>query len=273
MSAFPRIVLICLAVIGSNRFAEAQVSVISDLSHDREIQAGEEYEGTIVLANSSTEPAEAKAYQTDYLFFNDGRNIYGDPGSTERSNAGWITFHPSRVILPPRSRVTIEYRVSVPLNTATTQLNGSYWSMLMVEEIGRGSPESSLEEPKDSQMGVTQVIRYGIQIATHIAGTGIREVRFMETRLMREQRGGHYLQVDIENSGDLWMRPEVYVDLFDGKGNPHGRHPGSTFRMYPGTSVRQRIVLPDLPEGEYRALVVVDAGGDDAFGAEYTIKF
>jgi hypothetical protein len=43
--------------------------------------------------------------------------------------------------------------------------------------------------------------------------------------------------------------------------------------MYPGTSVRQRIVLPDLPEGEYRALVVVDAGGDDAFGAEYTIKF
>jgi hypothetical protein len=273
MMTFPHKILICIAAIGLSRYAEAQVSVISDLSHDREVQAGETYDGTIALLNSSTEPAEAKIYQTDYLFFNDGRNIYGDPGSTERSNAGWITYHPPRVVLPPRSTVTIEYRVSVPLNSSSTQLNGSYWSMLMVEEIGKGSPESSLAEPKENQMGVTQVIRYGIQIATHITGTGSREVKFLETKLMKQNSGDHYLQVDIENSGDLWMRPEVYVDLFDGSGIPRGRHPGSAFRMYPGTSVRQRLALPDLPAGEYKALVVVDAGGDDAFGAQYTIRF
>ncbi len=35
----------------------------------------------------------------------------------------------------------------------------------------------------------------------------------------------------------------------------------------------QRISLPALPPGDYKAMVVVDAGDEDAFGAQYTITF
>jgi len=273
MTLIPRILLALFVGVALGGDLSAQISVIGDLSHDREVQPGETYEGTISLSNSSTEPAEAKVYQTDYLFFKDGRNIYGEPGRIERSNAGWITFNPSRIIIPPRSTATVEYRVTVPLNTARTQLNGSFWSMLMVEGIGKGSPESSLGDPAETTLGLSQVFRYGVQIATHIAGTGNRAVRFVDTKFLKQETGDHYLQVDIENSGDLWMRPDVYVEVFDAEGKSQGKHPGSSFRMYPGTSVRQRIPLPELPSGEYRALVVVDAGGDDAFGAQYTFRF
>ncbi|MGB5873319.1 MAG: hypothetical protein WBG01_02090 [Bacteroidota bacterium] len=273
MRTIPRILLALIAGVLFAGELQAQISVIGDLSRDREARPGETYEGTILLRNGSAEPAEAKIYQKDYLFFRDGKNIYGEPGSADRSNSGWITYNPSRVVVPARSMLTVEYRVTVPLNSGTTQLNGSYWSMLMVEGISKGSPESSLGEPDKKTLGVTQVLRYGVQIATHIAGTGARAIEFLDTQLVREETGEQYLQVDIENSGDLWMRPDVYVEVFDREGKSRGRHPGSSFRMYPGTSVRQRIIMPELPSGEYKVLVVVDAGGDDAFGAQYTLRF
>ena len=69
------------------------------------------------------------------------------------------------------------------------------------------------------------------------------------------------------------MRPEMYVELFDERGASVGTFRGALYRMYPGTSVRQSIDLTTVPPGTYKALVVVDAGADDVFGAQYTLKF
>jgi hypothetical protein len=81
------------------------------------------------------------------------------------------------------------------------------------------------------------------------------------------------MQVDIGNDGDLGMRPEVTVELFDQTGSSKGKFNGIRNRLYPGTSVRQRIVLEGIPAGKYKALVVIDDGRDDVFGAEYTLEF
>ncbi|MGH2566987.1 MAG: hypothetical protein ACRDGA_01510, partial [Bacteroidota bacterium] len=142
-------------------------------------------------------------------------------------------------------------------------------SMLMVEGIPTGSPESSA---KRNQMGILQTIRYGIQIATTIANSGARKIRFVDRKLVTNEKGERILQVDIENTGDLLMRPEMYVELFDERGTSLGKFRGASYRIYPGTSVRQSIDLTAIPKGSYKALVVVDAGGDDVFGAQYTLQ-
>lgn len=250
----------------------AQVSVIGELSHDREAQAGEKYDGVIVVKNDTNEPQEAKIYQTDYLFYFNGTNDYGDPGTTPRSNAKWITFSPSYLTIPPQSTVTINYSVNVPQMLGDKNLVGTYWSMLMVEGIAKGSAESSLPaDPKKTQMGIRQTIRYGIQIATHIAQTGTKKVDFLDAKLVTKEDGKKYLQVDVENVGEIGIRPEVYVELFDQTGASKGKFPGVRYRIYPGTSVRQMIELMKIESGTYKAVVVVDAGGDDVFGAEYTL--
>ncbi|MBM4162371.1 MAG: hypothetical protein FJ217_14880 [Ignavibacteria bacterium] len=255
-------------------FAQAQVSVIGELSHDREAKPGERYEGVIVIRNDTNEQQEAKVYQTDYMFYRDGTNNYADPGTLPRSNAMWVTFSPSYLTVPPQGTVTINYAVAVPASTDDRRLNGSYWSMLMVEGIPKGSAESALpRDPKKTQMGIRQTIRYGIQIATHIAQTGTKTVGFLDTKLVTKEDGKRFLQVDLENTGDLFMRPEVYVELFNEQGVSQGKFSGVRFRMYPGTSVRQMIDLSTVAAGTYKALVVVDAGGDDIYGAEYTLKF
>jgi hypothetical protein len=263
-----------VAMLMLNTAVTAQVSVIGELSNDKEVRPGEKYEGAISVRNDTNEPQEVKIYQTDYLFYRNGTNAYGDPGSHARSNARWIKFSPSFVTIPPLSSVPINYSVDVPQDTPEKKLVGSYWSMLMVEGIAKGSAESGAQrDPKKTQMGISQTIRYGIQIATHIAQTGTKKVSFVETKLIPNEKGKRYLQVDLENDGEVWMRPEVYVELFDETGASKGKFSGVRYRLYPGTSVRQMIDLTSAPSGSYKALVVVDAGGEDVYGAEYTLKF
>jgi len=254
--------------------AAAQMSIIGDLSQDHEARPGQTYDGSILVKNDSREPQQAKVYQTDYLFSYDGTSNYADPGTTARSNARWVSFSPSFVVVQPGGTASINYTVAVPESLGRAAPAGSYWSMLMVEGVANDAPESSLGKKSDRpELGLRQTLRYGIQIATHIAGTGRRSVKFLGARLMMVAGVGTVLQVDVENNGSLWFRPDVYVELFDSAGTSHGRFAGQKFRMYPGTSVRQQIDLHTIRAGKYKALVVVDAGGDDVFGAHYMLEF
>ncbi|MBE0558177.1 MAG: hypothetical protein IH628_13170 [Proteobacteria bacterium] len=110
-----------------------------------------------------------------------------------------------------------------------------------------------------------------MQIASHVAGTGRKEVRFLGVRVQTETDGSRQLIVDVQNVGDLWFRPSFSAEIFDGSGNSMAVLKGSTFRMYPETSVRQRIDLGTLPRGKYTVVLILDAGGEDVFGAEYTL--
>ena len=262
------VALLCLSTIGW-----AQVSVIGELSQDREARPGEQYEGSIIVKNDTNEPQEAKVYQTDYLFYFNGTNDYAEAGTTARSNAQWVSFSPSYLTIPPQSTISVNFTVTVPQFLNEKNLVGTYWSMLMVEGIAKGSAESTLPtDPKKAQMGIRQTIRYGIQLATHIAQTGTKNIKYLDAQLVTKEDGKKYLQVDLENTGDIGIRPDVYVELFDASGASAGKFSGVRFRLYPGTSVRQMIELTKSAKGRFKALVVVDAGGDDVWGAEYTLE-
>jgi len=267
-----RFLLLAIACVPP--FLRGQISIIGALSPDKDAMPGETYEGSILVKNDGAEPAEAKVYQTDYFFAFDGTNDYGKPGTMPRSNAQWVRFSPATMIIPALATATLNYSVTVPPTVTGKELSGTYWSMLMVEGIPKGSAESTLSpKPKKAEMGVRQTLRYGIQIATSISGTGKKAVRFVAGKLLHGKGGGTTLQVDIENNGTLGFRPEIYAELFDSKGQSLGKYPGARYRMYPGTSVRETIDLSKIPSGSYKALVVVDAGGEDVFGAQYTLIF
>lgn len=247
----------------------AGVSVTSGLTYKKEAQVRDTYKGVIHLSNTGEDPQEVKIYQTDYLFFCDGRNIYGEPGKDPRSNADWITFSPHRCIIPPKGTSEVNYIFEVPDDQTLT---GTYWSMIMIEGISSSSPEAARQEKDKATFGISQVIRYGAQMITQIGDTGTRKLKFLKTRLLKEDKG-RILQLDIENIGERLLRPSLWVDLYDQKGGSIGKFEGEKLGIYPATSVRFRIDLSQVPKGEYKALVVADCGGDDLFGATYTLKF
>ena len=252
--------------------AVGQISVVGQLVDDRFIAPGARYDGSVMIRNDTDAPQEVKVYQTDYTFRFDGMTVYGEPGESVRSNARWISFTPSRLQLDPRATGVVHYAVAVPESTALGGVAGSYWSMLMIEGVAPGSPESSAPRPADrNTMGISQLVRYGLQIASHITGTGKKEVRFLDVRIQTEPGGSRLLIVDVENVGEVWFRSGFSAEIFDSSGNSKGTFQGSAFRMYPGTSVRQQINLGGLSRGKYTVVLLLDAGGEDVFGAEYSL--
>jgi hypothetical protein len=260
---FPSMALFALACLPRTF---AGVSVVGDLTQESTAGRGQSYTGTIVLQNTGDEELEVDLYQTDYRFSADGRNDYGEPGKSPRSNAAWIVFSPRHLSMPARQRAEVSYTVQVPDDAS---LVGSYWSLLMVE----GLPKPVAEAPKSVQPAITlkTVIRYGIQMITNIGDTGTRALQFAATRLLRDGRS-RSLQIDVENPGERWLETAFWVELYDGKGALAGRFEAEKQRVFPGTSVRFRFDLSAMPEGTYRCLAVADAGGDNLFGANYTLQ-
>ncbi|CAN5527490.1 hypothetical protein BH23BAC4_BH23BAC4_08210 [soil metagenome] len=247
--------------------ANAQISVQSPLSDDREAAIGSTYTGVVIVVNESTEAQQFRIYQTDYHFAADGSNRFAAAGSSHRSNAQWVELGARTYTVPPRETMSFGYSVTVPEALSEP---GSYWSMLMVEGIPMESLESTLNSSEERQMGVLQVTRYGIQIATHVTG-GEAGVSFEDVAI-EAGADGHFLQVDLGNAGTRLADAALTVELFSSGGTALGRRGGDRFRIYPGTSVRHRIDLSDLPSDSYEALILVDAGGEALTGAQFTLE-
>jgi hypothetical protein len=247
------------------------ITVMGDLTIETTTEAGGSYEGTITIANGGDREEEVKVYLTDYLFFADGRDIYGEKGKDPRSNADWLSFSPQRLIVPAKQLAGIRYSVKVP-NRAV--LSGSYWSMLMVEGLPTETPveQAQTSTPDSPTTTVKTVMRYGIQIISDIGDSGSRQLRFLNPALSRDG-GITTLQVDVENSGERFLLPAFRTELYDENGIKRGQFEGGTAHTLPGTSVRVKTDLgADVREG-YRALFIADCGGDDLFGVSYAMKF
>jgi len=256
----------CLSIPSATK---AGVSIIGGLSHEKKAKPGEIYKGSVLIQNNGAEPEEFKVYQTDYQFCFDGSNNYGTPGKLERSNANWLSFNPHRLTIRPDEVLTVNYTVKVPDDS---NLVGTYWSMLMIEGIPKSSPESSQLEDGKTKIGINQIMRYGVQMITNVGDTGERNLKFLQTKLLKEDQK-RVLQVDIENIGQSWLKSSLWAELYDKNGRYIGKFDGGRKHLYPGTSVRYKVDLTDTPEGTYKALVVADCGGDNVWGANYNFKF
>ncbi|MGA1842045.1 MAG: hypothetical protein ACMUIU_15610 [bacterium] len=250
------------------RVAGAQINILGEMSHEKKARPGETYEGEIIIKNRGQGIEEVKIYQTDYLFSCEGGSTYGEPGKIPRSNAPWIKFRPNRLKIGPKQQESIHYVVKTPRDES---LVGTYWSILMIEPISKDSPESSQSKENDVAIGVRQIFRYGVQIATHIGNTGVGMLMFLDTKLLKEKEE-RILKVDVENIGETFLRPSLSVELFNENGTHVGRYKAGPFRTYPGTSVRFEVDLGQIAEGIYKALVVADCGGENVFGGTYNLK-
>jgi len=255
--------MLCLSIVTAAAPCLAGIVVVGALTHEAELTPGGMTQGRIMVRNDSEHPQQVKVYQNDYLFHADGTNLYGDPGSVARSNAAWISFSPRLMTIQAGETVPVHYALRVPSDPS---LRGTYWSLLMVEPIPDGTLDP--EGPKNKSMAVATILRYAVQMVTHIGNTGACESTIIDKRLVTDN-GASALFVDIENTGERWLRPLVWLEVYDDRGAPRGRIEGQQLRIYPGCSVRFQIDLTTLPSGDYTGLLIADNGDEHVFGARY----
>jgi len=248
--------------------ARADIGITNGLTHEKTVLPGEAYESLIIVKNFGDKTQSFKAYQTDYCFYSDGRQVYPDPGQMPRSNAKWITYYPQRLVLAAGESAEIKCVVKVP---AGGNLSGTYWSLIMVEPVTEVGPEAVRTRDGRVKLGIKEILRYGVQVISHIGDSGKREIKFLDTRLVQEGQK-KVLQVDVENIGERWLRPVLYVELFTETKGSVGKYEGGKLRIFPASSVRYRVDLTNVPKGRYKAMIIVDNQDENVFGAEYQLQ-
>lgn len=260
-------VLAAAIAIAAPAALRAQIAVLSSTVEEKTAGPGEKYTGTIVVANQTSQPQVARIYQTDYRFSSDGTAHYDDPGTTAHSNASWITPQASRIVVPANSQVAVPYAVAVPLSDS---LRGTYWSMIMVE----GAPvEPAAGAGAKPAVAVGAVMRYAIQLATHIRASGTRTVKFDSPSAVKNANGAAALDLDMTDTGERGFRPTLWVEVYDAQGVLRAQAKQVRGLLYPGTSLHQHFDLGALPAGTYKAVVFADTGEDSVFATQFTINF
>jgi hypothetical protein len=245
--------------------ADAQIAVVGSTVEEHAAAPGQSYEGTILVRNLTTIPQPVRIYKSDYLFYADGTSHFDDPGTTPRSNANWIKPSASSIVVPPSGEVTISYTISVPANDT---LRGTFWSALMIEGAPTAPPATGTK-----QVGVGAMIRYAVQLATHLPKSGSRKVAYSNHVLSTDSTGHRVFELDVQNTGERAYRPNLWVELYDANGVLRGRREQQRGLLYPGTSLKQRFVFDALPAGSYKAVVFADSGDDAVFASQYKLDY
>jgi len=260
----PRLVLLLTTVAPASG---AQIAVIGNTVEEHTAAPGESYLGTIVVRNLTKQDQPVRIYQTDYSFFADRTSHFDDPGTTTRSNAKWVTPTVRSVLVPPSSEMTVTYSVKVPTSDS---LVGTYWSTIMVEGAPTEAGRSSGGKP---QVGVGSVMRYAVQVATHIKTTGSRKVSFTNTRFVNDTATKEQsFELEVQNAGERAYRPTLWIEVYDADGVLRANARQERGLLYPGTSLKQVFKLGKLAPGTYRAAVFADSGEDTVYGQQFTLK-
>jgi hypothetical protein len=241
----------------------ANISIVGSLTREYTVVPGEKNRGSITIHNTGEKKVRVKIYQRDYMFFCDGHSDFGEPGEGKRSNANWVRFNPTYLTVPPNEKMKINYLISTP---RIRTLNGTYWSVLMIEEM----PIISAGVEKRG-VAINSVMRYAVQMITHMGKTGKRNLKFIGSRIVKDE-DKLFLEIDLKNTGQRLLRPSLWVELYSTNGRKMGRIEGRKMRTFPNTSIRQQVDLSSVSQGKYKALVVADCGGDDVYGITYTLR-
>jgi hypothetical protein len=257
-------------VVAMTARASAQLAVLSNLVEERTGSPGERYSGRITVVNTTNQPQSARIYQTDFRFAADGTSHTDDPGSSPRSNAPWVHPQMTRLSIAPGAQVSVPYTVDVP---ATDSLHGTYWSMIMIEGMSGSSSTPSMIPGGQQGVGVGSVVRYAIQIATHVGSSGTRGVQFTNVNAVRNADGTGAVNLDVVNTGERGYRPTLWIEVYDAAGVLRAKGKQVRGLLYPGTSLRQHYDLGTLPSGSYKALIFADTGTEPVFASQIALVF
>jgi hypothetical protein len=246
----------------------AGITVLGPLNEQVELQPGARHSGVIVLSNGGDQPEDVKLTLYDYRSSHTGEHFYTDVGTVERSNAEWIDVSPRRFVIPAGGTYTVSFTIDVPVDES---LEGTYWSILMIEPVPPESVESPEYQSTGAAVGIASLLRYAFTIVTTIGATGSIEPEVIGATLSYAE-DVPTLNVDIRNVGTRILRIAIWAELYSGNGTLVGRFDGNSAGLLPVCSLRYRIPLTEVVGGDYTGLVVIDCGENNVFGASFPIS-
>jgi hypothetical protein len=269
-------VLTSIVLALSGFFAQTASAQNFSIAFGREesiLNSGETFSDGIPVTNISDEPINVRIYAGDWIRVSGQTSGYSfelPSGREDRSLAEWLVFSPERMTIEPGETKDVRFAVNVP---ADSNLNGSYWAVIFIENVPIEVPEGELPDSEAMQVGVSIAFRYAIQIYTTIQGTEIKDVTFKSLDIAQAEQGLDVTAV-IENLGNVYLRPEVWLELRDTAGEVVYRQDYINQTLLPESARDYTFEVRDLSvePGRYLAMVIADYGAANLIAAQQVLE-
>jgi hypothetical protein len=236
---------------------------VGGLTYLNNFKPGETAQVSVTLISDRDKPELVDMKLCDYWCNSEGQHFFEEVGLQPRSNADWVRLSSFREIINPGERREVYFTIQVPKND---QLNGSYWSILLIE------PTDPLQTLTESEQGfVLHVkIRYAFHIVTNV-GEGNPSLKITKKGVEKIE-DKKFFAVNVTNTGDLFLNPKMTIKLFNKQGKLEKTQETQSERLYPGSSSRFLADGEGLPEGNYTAFLLLDNGDGRLFSDTFEIN-
>jgi hypothetical protein len=242
--------------------AQSYLNILSPLHETHYLEGGSEIKGTITMGNTGDEVLKMRAYQKDFCFNHRGETLFTEPGTLERSNAGWIYLPFTYFEIPPFTSFSVYYTLHVPKDSCP---QGSYWSVIMLEsteDIFATSPDGTV---------IQAIKRIAFQAIAEVGDQGTYKLNLMDKRVEVSPEI-KCLVFDVENTGTLTMKLHPSIELLDGEGKTVGSFSCEKQMMHPGCSSKFCVDLSSVAFGHYLAKVLFKHNDESILGSQYQIE-
>jgi hypothetical protein len=225
------------------------------------VNPGDSFSGTLPVNNLLAEPQVIRAYIGDWVRVagqTSGYSFEDDTGIEPRSLAKWTVISPDQLALEPNETRDIRFEVNLPDDPT---MEGSYWCAIFVENVPTRAPATGVEGIEGMQVGIGISFRYAIQVYATIAGTEIRDVTYNSLNISQTDEGLDAIAV-IENRGNIYMRPKVWLELRNTAGETVYRldHVEQTLLPESARDYVFKVTGLSVGPGRYLAMIITDYG-------------
>lgn len=165
---------------------------------EENFSSGQTVKGFFTVSNRIDKKSLVEISLHDWDISKKGESVIREVGQIKRSAVKWITLEDSKVILNPGESKEISYILKVP-----QKVQGSYFALFTFEE----------KKLTNNQVGIPMVVRLGVPLYIKIKGTEMIQAEIGEIAL-RKENGVLFLDVEVENRGNVHFRPDIKVTIF-----------------------------------------------------------
>lgn len=225
-----------------------------------ELSPGEAVQGSLELVSHSDEPVSVTVYLGDWRYTGsgDGAKEFAPPQTLPSSCAGWISFFPRDIVLPPHGRAVVDYTVRVP---ADQPLAGGYYAVLFFEStIAETRPDARASGPDQKEgVEVRYAARLGSLFLLNVRGTVRKEATL--SNLSVAVGSEVTLSAQLANTGNVTLKCEGSFHLMDQASVVVARGALPARYLWPQQSAPVTSTAADRPgPGRYSAVVTYGCG-------------
>ncbi len=220
---------------------------------DFKLSQGQGEAQVINLSNGSNEKVQFRVYLNDWIRDSLGGHAYYSPDSISRSCAGWLTLDKTFIELQPGESTQLTVRMQVPATLDTPEMK---WAMLFIETI----EENTAKNDKNAQASVRNLLRIGVHVYETPPNVTEKGISVLDIKANPDIPNAYDLV--CKNTGQVMIECKASMSLNAADGE-ETKLDYIEFPMFPGQIRYVTFELPkNLPNGEYNALGVLDAGED-----------